>query len=118
MRERHYVVLGNDIRSELIEDLLEARVDVLRTLDQFFPNRLGKGFELLDRGPAELGRGVANEILLELALGCSSVVGFGFQRRSASSKPFASSVPAKDSSTTNTTRAAASSRRCRCPRSC
>ena len=41
--------------------------------------------------------------------GASSTSGDGFNRISASSKPCASSVPANDSSTTNTTRSPRSS---------
>ena len=59
-------------------------------------------FRLLHRGLAELGRRVADEIPPELP-GCSSVAGFGFKRMSASSKPLAARVAAKDSSITNTT---------------
>ena len=108
-READHVVLDDHVRLELREDLGQPLVDVASAVDELLPDGEHEGLELLDRRLAELGRGVADEVLPELAR-ASSTSGAGLRRISASSKPCASSVPANDSSTTNTTRSPRSSR--------
>ena len=49
-----------------VEDLAQLRLAVHRAVDQRLPGRLDERLELLDRGLAELRRGVADEVLPEL----------------------------------------------------
>ena len=66
-REGHDVVLDDDVGPELVEDLEEPRVDVLRAVDERAPGRLDEPAQLLDRGGPEDRSGVPDEVLPELA---------------------------------------------------
>ena len=66
-RERHHVVLDDRVRREVVEDRGQPVVHVHRTVDQRLPRRLQERCELLDRRLAELRRGLADEVLPELA---------------------------------------------------
>ncbi len=64
--ERHDVVLDDRVWGELVEDLGQAFVRVHRAVDQRLPRRLQERLELHDGRLAELGRGLADEVLPEL----------------------------------------------------
>ena len=66
-READDVVLDDHVGLDLVEDLAEAVVDVTRPVAQRPPGRLDELRELLDRRLPEDGRGVADEVLPELA---------------------------------------------------
>ncbi len=66
-REGHDVVLDDDVGLELVEDLEQPRVDVLRAVDQRLEGRRDERLELLDGRLAEDRRGVADEVDPELA---------------------------------------------------
>ena len=66
-RERDDVVLHDHVRDELVEDLEQARMDVLRAVDQRPPGGLDEPAQLVDRRRPEDRRGVADEVLPELA---------------------------------------------------
>ena len=66
-REAEDVVLHDDVGLDLVEDLAESIVDVPRAVAQRPPGRLDELRELLDRRLAEDRRGVADEVLPELA---------------------------------------------------
>ena len=117
-RERHHVVLDDDVGVHLVEHLPQPRVDV-PVAPSHNARNVGsmKPAEGLDRRPPEDRRGVADEVLPELT-GRLGLLGRRRQPHSRSSNPCASSVPAKDSSTTKTTRCPRCAARCRCRRSC
>ena len=97
------VVLDDHVRAELVDDLREPRLDVLRAVHQRLERGGDELAELLDRGLAEHGRRVPDEVDPELA-GDLGLRGRRPRRISRSSNPFASRFPANDSSTMNTTR--------------
>ena len=66
-REAHDVVLDDHVGLDLVEDLAQSIVDVARAVAQRPPGRLDELRELLDRRLAEDGRGLADEVLPELA---------------------------------------------------
>ncbi len=66
-REAHDVVLHDHVGLDLVEDLAQPIVDVARAVAQRPPGRLDELRELLDRRLAEDRRGVADEVLPELA---------------------------------------------------
>ena len=66
-READDVVLDDHVRPNLVEDLAQPVVDVARAVAERAPGRLDELRELLDRGFAEDGRGLADEVLPELA---------------------------------------------------
>src|SRR5207253_1491624 len=66
-READDVVLDDHVWFQLAEDLAQPLVGVAGAVDKLLPNRENEGLELLDRGLAELGRGLADEVLPELA---------------------------------------------------
>jgi transcriptional regulator with XRE-family HTH domain len=66
-REAEDVVLDDDVRLDLVEDLAEAVVDVPRAVTERTPGRLDELRELLDGGHPEDGGGVSDEVLPELA---------------------------------------------------
>ena len=66
-READDVVLHDHVGLDLVEDLAEPIVDVARAVAQRSPGRLDELRELLDRRLAEDRRGVADEVLPELA---------------------------------------------------
>ncbi|MFD2355008.1 hypothetical protein ACFSTC_45735 [Nonomuraea ferruginea] len=66
-REGEHVVLGDDVRLDPLDDLLELRLAVLGAVDQLLPDRSGDGLQLLAGALAVFGRGVADEVLPELA---------------------------------------------------
>ena len=103
-RERAHVVLDDRIGAQLVKDLGEPLVDVACAVDERLPGGQDEARELLLRAGAEHRRGVADEVLPELARRLRGVGRGGTRRMSRSSKPLASSVPANDSSATNTTR--------------
>ena len=61
------VVLDDHVRRELVEDLVEPRVDVLRAVDEGLEGRGDELAELLERRLAEDRRRVADEVDPELA---------------------------------------------------
>ena len=65
--EARHVVLADHVGPKLGDDLLEARVDVAGAVDQRLPGRLDEAAQLLDRRRAKHRRGVADEVLPELA---------------------------------------------------
>ncbi len=68
-REPDDVVLHDDVRPDLVEDLPEPVVHVPRPVDERLPRRLDEAAELVDRRRPEDRRGVADEVLPELAGG-------------------------------------------------
>jgi hypothetical protein len=60
-REAHDVVLDDHVGPNLVEDLAEPVVDVARAVAERAPGRLDELRELVDRGFAEHGRGLADE---------------------------------------------------------
>ena len=66
-READDVVLDDHVGTQLVEDLAEAVVDVLRPAHERLPGRADEALELLDRGLAEHRARVADEVLPELA---------------------------------------------------
>src|SRR5207249_6834753 len=54
------------VRLDLVDDLAESIVDELRAVDERLPGRRDELAQLLDRGLAEDGRGVADEVDPEL----------------------------------------------------
>ena len=64
--EAGHVVLADHVGPKLGDDLLEARVHVPGAVDQRLPRRLDEAGQLLDRGCAKHGRGIADEVLPEL----------------------------------------------------
>ena len=103
-READHVVLHDRVRLELIEDRPQARLDVASAVAQGLPGRRDELAELLDRRLAEDRCRIADEVDPELAGNLGTSGGGGPSRISRSSKPWASSRPANDSSTMNTTR--------------
>ena len=65
--ERHHVVLDDRVGFELVEDLGQTIVGIHRAVDQRLPRRLQERLELHDGRLAELGRGLADEVLPELS---------------------------------------------------
>ena len=59
------VVLDDHVGLDARDDLAELRLAEHRTVDQGLPGRLHERRELLDRGLAEFGRGLADELLPE-----------------------------------------------------
>src|SRR6185295_12376684 len=57
-READDVVLDDDLGPELVDDLAQPAVDVLRAVDERLPGRLDELAELLDGRLAKDGRGV------------------------------------------------------------
>ena len=66
-READDVVLDDHVGLDLVEDLAQPIVDVARAVAERAPGRLDELRELLDRRLAEDRRGVADEVLPELA---------------------------------------------------
>ena len=66
-RERDHVVLDDHVRLELVEDLAQPVVDVARAVAERAECRLDELAELLDGRLAEDRRGLADEVLPELA---------------------------------------------------
>src|SRR5690606_19430746 len=66
-REGDHVVLDDDVRVDLLDDLLEPRLAVLGAVDQLLVDRGGDGLQLLTGALAVLRPGVADEVLPELA---------------------------------------------------
>ena len=81
-RERDDVVLHDHVRGELVEDLEQSRMDVLRAVDQGPPGGLDEPAQLVDRRRPEDRRGVADEVLPELARDLGD-----FGRRAESHQP-------------------------------
>ena len=75
-READDVVLDEHVRPQLVDDLGQPRVDVLRAVDQRLPGGRDELLELDDRGLPEDRRRVADEVDPELA-GDLLDVGFG-----------------------------------------
>jgi hypothetical protein len=65
-REGADVVLDDGVGLQLLEDLGQALVHVLRAVDQRLPGRSHELSELVEGGLAEDGRRVADEVLPEL----------------------------------------------------
>src|SRR6185295_17429307 len=65
-----------DLGPELVDDLAQPTVDVLRAVDQGLPRRLDELAQLLDRRLAEDRRGVPDEVDPELAGG---LLGLGWR---------------------------------------
>src|SRR2546425_3481058 len=59
-RKGDHVVLDDHVGPQLVDDLAEPRLDVLRAVAERLPRRLDKTLELLDRRPAEDGRRIAD----------------------------------------------------------
>ncbi len=66
-READDVVLDDHVGPHLVEDLAQTVVDVARAVAERPPRRLDELAELLDRRLPEDGRGIADEVLPELA---------------------------------------------------
>src|SRR5207237_2791581 len=66
-READDVVLDDHVRPELVQALGEPLLDVVRAVHELLPDREDQALELVDRRPAELRRGVMDEVLPELA---------------------------------------------------
>ena len=66
-READDVVLHDHVRLHVVEDLAQPLVHVARAVAEGTPGRLDELRELLDRGLAEDGRRIADEVLPELA---------------------------------------------------
>ena len=66
-REGDHVVLDDHVGPELVDDLDQALVDVAGAVAERLEGRPDEALELLDRRLAEDGRGVADEVLPELA---------------------------------------------------
>ena len=98
-----HVVLDDHVRCELLEDLGETLVDVARAVDERLPGRCDEPLELLERALAETGA-VSRMKSFQNWPGTSVWPAAAPRRINRSSKPFASSVPLNDSSTTKTTR--------------
>jgi hypothetical protein len=65
--EQHDVVLDEDVRPVLGDDLAQPRLAVLRTVDAGLVGRLDEGLQLFDRGLAELRCGLGDEVGPECA---------------------------------------------------
>ena len=89
-----------------LDDLSQLRLAVLCAADKLLPDRPHPRVQLLDRRLAELGRGVADEILPELpgTLASTGPASGGARSTRSSSKPSGSSRPFQDASAANTTR--------------
>ena len=65
-REEHDVVLDDDVRPVLGDDLAQPRLAILGAVDEGLVGGLDERLELLDRRLAELGCGLGDEVRPEL----------------------------------------------------
>src|SRR6266545_111120 len=100
----HHVVLDDHVRAHPIDDPHELLLAVPGAAGQLLPDGLDPGLELLDGRLAELGRGVADEVLPELP-GSTAPSAAGAARSTRSSvNPSGASLPRHDASAAKTAR--------------